>query len=114
MAVRVERTRDVAIVIAEGRFVGGKETDELDVVLTKLVVEEGQAKTLLNLVRTKFMSSRALGVLIKTQRAASTRQAHFALCGAHPRLKSVIVRCFGSLLQVIDDCDVARNTLERL
>jgi anti-anti-sigma regulatory factor len=59
------------------------------------------------------MSSMALGVLIKTQRAASARNAHFALCGLHPRLRSVVVRCFGSLMQLFDSCDEALRTLRQ-
>ncbi len=114
MAIRIEHVGDVAIVIAEGRFVGGEETDELDAALTKLVVEGGQKKTLLNLAGTRLMNSMGLGVLVKTQTAVNERGAHFALCGLQPSLKAVIVRCFRSAIQVHDSCDEALKALQEV
>ena len=114
MAIRVEHAGDVAIVVAAGRFTGATETQELDAALTKLIEEEGHKKTLLNLTGTVLMNSVALGVLVKSQNAASQRQAHFALCGLRPRLHALITRCFGSVIQIHDSCDEALETLQKL
>nr|NIS42729.1 hypothetical protein [Desulfuromonadales bacterium] len=40
MGVRVEKQGDVALVVAEGNFFGGKETDALDKTMKKLNAEE--------------------------------------------------------------------------
>lgn len=112
--VQMERVGQVAMVVADGRFVGKTEINELDALLTKLVEDDGEKKILVNLTGTGLMSSMALGVLIKTQRAATARGAHLALCGLHPRLRSVVVRCFGSLLQLFDRCDEALQALQKL
>ena len=79
MAIRIEHVGNVAVVSAEGRFVGGTETQQLDAALTKLVVEEGRTKLLLNLTGTQLMNSMGLGVLVKTQTAVNERGAHFAV-----------------------------------
>ena len=114
MALQIERVDDVAIVAATKRVLVENEIDDLDAVLTKLIVEEGQKKTILNLAETRLMSSMALGILVKTQLAIRERQAHFAICNVHPRLKSVIARCFGSVIQEYDTCDDALQAMQKL
>jgi anti-anti-sigma factor len=114
LSVKIEHVGDVAVVTADGQFVGGGETDELDSALTRLVVQEGQRKTLLNLAETRIMSSMALGVLVKTQTAVREREGQFALCAPRPRLKSVIARCFGSVIQMYDSQDEALKRLQEL
>ncbi|UCE02215.1 MAG: STAS domain-containing protein [Candidatus Latescibacterota bacterium] len=114
MGVQIEHVGDVAVVTAGGQFVGGGETDELDSALTRLIVQEGQRKTLLNLAEARIMSSMALGVLVKTQTAVRERQGHFILCAPRPRLKLVISRCFGSVIQMYDSQEEALKRLQEL
>lgn len=112
-SVRIEHVDDVALVVTEGRFVGNKEIEALDQALKELVLEAGAEKVLVDLSETPLMSSMALGVLIKTQRASAERGVFFVLCGAHVRLRSVIERCFGSLLEMFDRRDEAIESLRK-
>ena len=114
MAIQVERVDDVAIVAATKRLIVAAEIEDLDAVLTRLIVEEGQKKTILNLADTRLMSSMALGILVKTQLAIREKKAHFAICNVHPRLKSVITRCFGTVIQDYDTCDDALRAMQKL
>lgn len=114
MPIQVERVGDVAVVTAGKRLIVEAEIEDLDSILTKLVVDEGQAKTILNLAETRLVSSMALGVLVKTQLAIQDRKAHFALCDVHPRLRSLITRCFGSVIAEYATYDEALQAMKDL
>lgn len=114
MAIQVERVGDVAVVAAAKRLLVADEIEELDTTLTTLIVDEGQPKTILNMAETRLVSSMALGVLVKTQLAIRERNAHFAICNVHPRLKSLIQRCFGSVIREYDTCDEALQAMNKV
>jgi anti-anti-sigma factor len=114
MPIQVERVGDVAVVTAGKRLIIEAEIEDLDATLTKLIVDEGQAKTILNMSETRLVNSMALGVLVKTQLAIRERQAHFALCDVHPRLKALISRCFGSVIREYETCDEALKAMENV
>ncbi len=99
MPIQVERIDDVAVVTATKRLIVEDEIQDLDGALTQLIVQDGQRKTILDMAQTRLVSSMALGVLVKTQLTIRERKAHFAICNVHPRLRSVIARCFGTVIQ---------------
>ena len=114
MPLQVEHVDDVAIVTATKRLIVEEEIRDLDTALTQLIVEDGQLKTVLDMSETRLVSSMALGVLVKTQLSIRERQAHFAICNVHPRLHSVIARCFGSVIQEFKTCDEALAAMRKL
>ena len=79
MGPRTERLGDVVAVVPEGEFAAGAEIDALDKTLRTLV-QEGQKKILLDLARTTFMDSQAIGVLVAVQMLAWKRGLHFFVC----------------------------------
>ena len=90
MALRVERVDDVAVLAPEGMLKGGKETDELENALRKLIYD-GQKKILLDLRRVSHMTSMAIGVLAAAHSSATTREINFAVCNVEERIESVLI-----------------------
>lgn len=90
MGLRVERNGDVAVLVPEGMLKGGKETDELETALRKLIYDE-QKKILLDLGRVTHMSSIAIGVLASAHSSAKKRNIDFAVCSIEERINSVLV-----------------------
>ena len=115
MSIQIEHVGEVAVVTPAGIFKGGKETDELQAVLTKLIIEEGQS-TLLDMSRVDLMSSIAVGVVIVAHTQAEERGVDFALCGIQPRIESVlqITRFFGPRLRVFEQSDQALKALQEV
>ena len=115
MAIRVEHVGDVTVVTPEGIFKGGKETDELQTLLTKLIIEDGQS-TLLDMSNVDLMSSVAIGVVIVTHTQAEERGVDFALCGIQRRIESVlqITSRFGPRLQVFEHREEALKALQEV
>ena len=79
MGLHVERVADVAVLVPEGMLKGGHETDDLEVMLRKLIYDK-QKKILLDLGKTNFMSSRAIGVLAAAHTSAVNRDLHLFVC----------------------------------
>ena len=77
MAIRIEQAGDVAVVVTEGIFTGGAETDELEASLREVIEKPGQRKILLNLSGTRLMLSLAIGVLMAAHLSAASRGIHF-------------------------------------
>ena len=87
MAIKVEHLGDVAVVILKGTFISGRETDELDAVLTQVIAKE--ARTLVNLDQVRHLSSIAIGVFAKAAVGATRRNGHFVLCGTEQSISSI-------------------------
>ena len=90
MSLHVERIGDVAVVVPEGMLRGGKETDELQNVLRKLIYD-GQKKTLLDLSKTSHMTSLAIGMLTGVHASAKTKGLRFCICSIESRIQSVLL-----------------------
>ncbi len=115
-AVRVERVGDVTVVVAEGLFTGGAETEALREQLERALEELGQRKILLNLSATQLMLSLAVGILIQTHARAVERGILFWVCGVRPTLRKVFetLRVQSSALKYDDDCRAALEALQNL
>jgi len=89
MGVHVEREGDVAIVMPKGMLRGGKETEELERDLRKLVYDD-QQKILLDLGNTASMSSTAIGVLASVHVSATNRGLQLHVCNIERRIQHVL------------------------
>ena len=112
--VRVERVGDVTVVIAEGLFTGGEETEELRLTLQDALQEKEQRKILLNLSGTQLMLSLAVGILMTTHVRAAERGILFCLCGLRPSLRKVLETLMAKPLTLrhYDDCHAALEALQ--
>lgn len=111
MALSVERVGDVAVVKPKGMLKGGKETDEVENTLRKLIYGD-EKKVLLNLSNVTFMSSMAIGVLAQAHSSAIKRDVRFGVCGVNERDLSVLVLVkLRNILNLFDDCNEAARSL---
>lgn len=90
MAVKVERTGDVAVVVPEGNFFGGKETDELDKAIRSLQSAENK-KMVLDLGRVNHLNSMAIGLLVGAHTNYQKRGGRIVLANVDRRISNVFV-----------------------
>jgi anti-anti-sigma factor len=115
MAIRVEHVDDVAVVVAVGEFRAGNDTEELGATLMRLMVEKNKNKVLLNLERTKFLESSAIGVIAAAHGHAQDQGLHFWLCGVNQRIQNVLdIMMLGPQLREFDTCDEALAAFREL
>ena len=74
MALRVERVGEVAVLMPQGMLKGGKETDEVENALRKLIYDDHN-KILLDLAGVSHMSSMAIGVLASAHSSAASNDS---------------------------------------
>jgi len=111
MGLHIERVGNVAVLVPEGMLKGGKETEELENALRKLVYDKHK-KILLDLSKTSFMSSRAIGVLAATHTSAVNRNLHFCVCNIERRIESVLVLI--KLMNMLNVYDTREDALQAL
>jgi len=112
MGLRVERVGDVAVLMPEGMLKGGKETDELENTLRKLIYDD-QKWILLDLARVSHMSSMAIGVLASAYSSAKKREVEFAVCNIEERIQSVLVLVkLSNILTVYDTREDALQAMK--
>jgi anti-anti-sigma factor len=115
MSIQIETVGDVAVVIAEGTFIGGKETEELDAALMGLMVEEGRQKVLLHLSGTTFLGSSSIGVIAAAHGHAEDFGLDFWLCGLNKRIQDVLdFMKLGPELKIFQNCEEALTALKEL
>jgi len=85
MGLHVERVGDVAVVEPSGMLKGGKETDDLENGLRKLINDQ-QGKIVLDLGKTTHMSSPAIGVLASIHTSAVNRGLRLHVCNIERRI----------------------------
>jgi len=111
MALNVERVGDVAVLMPRGMLKGGKETDEVENALRKLIYDD-QQRILLDLAHVSHMSSMAIGVLASAHASAAKRKVHLAVCNAEQRIESVLVLV--KLTNILNLYDTREAALEAL
>ena len=85
MGLHIERVGDIAVVEPHGMLKGGKETDELENGLRKLINDQ-QAKIVLDLGKTTHMSSPAIGILASIHTSAVNRGLKVHVCNVERRI----------------------------
>lgn len=111
MALHLERIGDVAVLMPRGMLKGGKETDELENALRKLIYGD-ETKILLDLAQVTHMSSMAIGVLASAHSSATKRQVRFAVCNVEKRIKSILVLI--KLANILDVYETRKDALQAL
>jgi len=113
MSVHIEHVGEVAVVVAEGMFTGGKETLELEASLRALIENKERRKILLNLSGTRLMLSVAIGALVAAHVRATEHGVTFYVCGIRPALKKVF-ETFQIQSQVLNDFESCEEALQAL
>lgn len=90
MAVRVDRTGEVAIVMPEGNFYGGKETDELRRTLEELKASDNK-KMVVDLGKVSHLNSIAIGELVGAYTNYQKRGGRIVLANVDKRIQNVFV-----------------------
>jgi len=90
MAVKVEKMGDVAVVVPEGNFFGGKETDELEKSIKSLAADENK-KMVLDLGRVNHLNSMAIGLLVSAHTNYQKRGGRIVLANVDRRISNVFV-----------------------
>lgn len=111
MALHIERVGDVAVLMPQGMLKGGKETDEVENALRKLIYDK-QRKILLDLQRTTFMASMAIGVLASLHTSATNRNLFFAVCNIERRIESVLVLI--KLMNILNVFDTRQDAMDAM
>ncbi len=111
MAVRVEKMGDIAVVMPEGSFYGGKETDELDRTLKELQASDNK-KLVLDLAKVSHLNSIAIGILVATYTNYQKRGARVVLANVDKRIQNVFVVTKLSL--VFEVADTRQDALKAL
>jgi anti-anti-sigma factor len=90
MAVSVETLGEIAVVIPQGNFFGGKETDELGKAFQDLQGKDNK-KMVLDLGRVSHLNSLAIGQLVGAHTNYQKRGGRIILCNVDRRINNVFV-----------------------
>jgi anti-sigma B factor antagonist len=92
MALKVSKLADgeVAVVEPKGELIGGDETDELRSEITKLSAE-GNKKLLIDLGKTTYLNSTAIGVLIWAHTHYAKSGGEVKLANLNKNIKNIFV-----------------------
>ena len=90
MAVSVERLGDVSVVVPQGSFFGGKETDELEKTFRDLQGKDNK-KMVLDLGRVSHLNSIAIGLLVGAHTNYQKRGGRIVLANVDRRINNVFV-----------------------
>jgi len=108
MAIRTERSGDVAIVIPDGMLKGDRETNDLENELRRLL-QGKQMKILLDLRNTTALNSIAIGVVAGVHASSVSRGVAFYVCNIERRIHNVLVIL--KLVNVLSTFDTREEAL---
>ena len=112
MAVQIESSGDTTVVIAEGMFKGGPDTEELHETITRLMVEDGCTKLILDVTGVTFLGSPSIGVIGAAHGHARDHNVEFWICGMNERVQSVFkLMKFGPELRTFETRDAALSAM---
>jgi anti-sigma B factor antagonist len=90
MGVSVEKQGEIALVVPEGNYFGGKETDALEKSLKALQADENK-KMVLDLGKVSHLNSIAIGILVGTHTNYQKRGGRIVLCNVDRKIENVFV-----------------------
>lgn len=111
MAFRTEKVDDVVLVLPEGSFTGGRETDQLEHELRRHV-QADQRKLLIDLRNTSHLSSVPIGMLVGVHTSAEHRGLNLYMCNIERRITNVLTIL--KLVNVFNVFDTRGQALEAL
>ena len=88
--VKLEEQIGGAIIHLKGQFVGGEETDTLRTTLAE-VAQKNKNKLIINLEKTIYLNSTALGVLISAHANFAKRNGQVVLCNVSKSIENIFV-----------------------
>ncbi|NLO19925.1 MAG: STAS domain-containing protein [Ignavibacteria bacterium] len=88
--VKLEEQIGGAIIHLKGQFVGGEETDTLRTTLAE-VAQKNKNKLIINLEKTTYLNSTALGVLISAHANFAKRNGQVVLCNVSKSIENIFV-----------------------
>ncbi len=109
MAVRTETIDDVVVVLPEGMFQGGRETDELQRQLRRHI-QANEKKILIDMAQTRHLSSVPIGMLVGVHTSAAHRGLHLYMCNIDKRIDNVLAIL--KLINVFNVFDTREQALE--
>jgi anti-sigma B factor antagonist len=109
MAFRTERIDDVVLVLPEGNFTGGRETDQLESELRRHL-QADQKKMLLDLRNTAHLTSVPIGMLVGVHTSAQHRGLNLYMCNIERRISNVLTIL--KLVNVFNVFDTREQALE--
>jgi anti-anti-sigma factor len=111
MSLQTTIKGDVVIVSPEGMLMGGDETQRLEQDLRGLIAH-GKKKILLDLGRTRHLSSPAIGSLVSVHLNAASKGVAFYACNIDKRIESVLA--IFKLVEVLNIAGTREEGLEVL
>lgn len=100
-----------AIMHLSGQFVGGDETDELRTNIKRLA-EEGNSKLIIDLSKTTYLNSTALGVLISGHTSFIKNNGKIILCNVSKSIENIFV--ITKLTLVFDITETLDEAIKKL
>ncbi|MEI6091048.1 MAG: STAS domain-containing protein [bacterium] len=100
-----------AILRLSGQFVGGDETDELRTSIKRLA-EEGNSKLIIDLSKTTYLNSTALGVLISGHTSFVKNNGKIVLCNVSKSIENIFV--ITKLTLVFDITETLDEAIKKL
>lgn len=109
MAIRTEKVDDVVVVLPEGMFQGGRETDQLERELRRHI-QAKESKILIDMRGTTHLSSVPIGVLVGVHTSATNRGLRLYMCNIERRIDNVLAIL--KLINVFNVFDTREQALE--
>ena len=108
MGTKVKIVRDVAVVTAKGKLMGGPETDECHQKM-KTLISEGHKKFVIDLSKVKWVNSRGFGMLMACYTSCKNAGGDLKIAGATEKVNSLLMitklitvfECFDNVDQAI-------------
>jgi anti-anti-sigma factor len=79
MPIKRKAVRTIVVLYPQGRFYGGKETDDVDAAIMAEAAK-GNTRLILNMQEVMFIASAFMGVLVKARADYTRRQGEVKLC----------------------------------
>lgn len=109
--IKMEAQIGGVILHLKGQFIGGEETDQLRDIL-KEIASQQKNKLIINLEKTSYLNSTALGVLISAHSNFVKREGKIVLCHLDKSLENIFV--ITKLIQVFTIEDTLDSAIKLL
>lgn len=109
--VRIEEHLSGTIIHLNGQFVGGDETMKLKEILQSMS-EKQTTKLIINLDKTSYLNSTALGILISAHANFTKREAKIVLCNVSQSIKNIFV--ITKLAMVFSLADTLEEAIQKI
>lgn len=109
--IKYEEQIGGVILHLKGQFIGGEETDQLRDTLKEIAALE-KNQLIINLEKTSYLNSTALGVLISAHSTFIKRDGKIVLCNLDKSLENIFV--ITKLIQVFTITDTLDSAIKQL